>query len=151
MFLTQKGTSMFNPWKQAKQQREAQKNADTYLKALEDASEWFSEAEQSGEDVAQAVDDETNCIYYYAKSVHQFYDMIAANRTDFTTAMENDIIATLTMIVDADKTVSLTDLMNQAIVVRYDPKDGALITPQHVRLYDLGNGSVRIGNERTVA
>ena len=144
---------MFNPWKQAKQQKEAQKFAEAYLLRLRDAGEWFTLAEQRGEDVVQATDDENeaNIIYYYAKSVYTFYDMIEANRTDFTTSMENDIITTLNVIVNADKNISLTDLLNQAIIVRYDLEHGALIMPQRMRFYESDNGAVCFGKQPTVA
>lgn len=136
---------MFNPWKQAKQHREATKFAEAYFKAQQDAGEWFTEAEQSGNDFTNGKDDVNGIIYYYAKSVHILYDIIEANRNEFLTALENDVALFLNAIVERKTDISLTELLNQAIVVRYDEKQGSLIMPQRIRFYDLGNGMVRIG------
>jgi hypothetical protein len=141
---------MFNPWKKAKQHREATKFAEAYFKAQQDAGEWFTEAEQSGVDFTNGMDNDNDIIYYYAKNVYKLYDTIEANRNEFLTAMENEVVISLNAIVEHNKHISLNDLLNEAIVIRYDNKNGSLIMPQCIRFYDLGNGMVRIGKEKAV-
>jgi hypothetical protein len=144
---------MFNPWKQAKQKKQAQQFAEAYISRMRDAGEWFTQAEAMSQDFAQATDSETDVsiIYYYAKSVYTFYNMIDANRTEFNTAMENNIITTLNEIVNGTKNISLTDILNQPIVVRYDSEHGALIMPECIRFHDLGNDKLCIGKLPAVA
>jgi deoxyhypusine synthase len=145
---------MFNPWKQAKERREAQKFADMYFEALKATGKWFEQAEhalaeQTNEEFFNGQDADNN-VYYFAKTVNKLYNVIEANRDEFLTQLESDIANKLNAIVDAKKDTSLTELLNQPIAVRCS-QEGNLVMPLAIKYCDLGNGMVRIGPDTTVA
>lgn len=137
----------FNPWKKAKQQRNAKEYAEVFLAAQKAAGEfwnWIEEEGKTAEDVAGANEDGA---FGYHPSVHSFYNLVAQHPQ--LKATEAQVVMVLNGIVAKRKDLSLTKLLNEPIVILGHPELGVVVMPKVIRFYDLGNDMYRIGEEAT--
>ena len=139
----------FNPWKKAKQQRNAKEYAEVFLDAQKCAGHWWNAVEEkglTGEDTGTGVD-ATGCAYGYHPSVHSFYNLAAQHPQ--LKGTEAQVVMVLNGIVANRKDLSLTNLLNEPIVILYHPELGPVVMPKVIRFYDLGNDMYRIGEAAT--
>ena len=135
----------FNPWKKAKEQRDATKFAKAFLGAQQAAGEfwnWIEEEGKTAEDVGTGVDEDGRA-YGYHPSVHSFYNLAAQHPQLKST--EAQVVMVLNGIVANRKDLSLTKLLNEPIVIVGDTTIGLVVMPKVIRFYNLGNDMYRIG------
>ena len=135
----------FNPWKKAKQHREATEMAEAFFEAQKSAGAFWKYIEDEGDVSAdlQANDDD-GVIYGYFTSVHSFYDLVELHPTNLK-LVEEVVVDVLNAIVAKNKNLTLTQLLNDPIVIQ-SSKLGILVMPKFIRFYDLGNNNFRIGD-----
>jgi hypothetical protein len=139
---------MFNPWKKAKQQRNAAKQAEAFFEAQKAAGAFWQHIEDDGNvsENLQAVDEVEGNAYGYFTSVHSFYDLVAEHPA--LKEVEALVADVLNGIVAKNNNVALTQLLNDPVVILHT-NDGVVVMPKVIRFYDLGNDMFRIGEAAT--
>jgi hypothetical protein len=139
--------SSFNPWKKAKQQRNAVYQAEAFFEAQKAAGAFWQHIEDDC-DVSvnlQAVDGEGNAFGYFT-SVHSFYDLVAEHPE--LKEVEALVADVLNGIVAKNNNVALTQLLNDPVVILHT-NSGVVVMPKVIRFYDLGNDQYRFGEAAT--